>query len=68
MSAAAYGDAYYVAVNSLALPLYFDDRTRWQLGWSTIYPSLIAHTAFGLSIDLISRHSAADCRQRLSHT
>ncbi len=52
---ALYGAGFYVAVNSLALPLYFGDQTPWQLGWSTIYPSLIGHVAFGVSIALTSR-------------
>lgn len=52
---AVYGASYYVAVNSLALPMYFGDRTPWQMGWSTIYPSLIGHTIFGMSIGLTSR-------------
>jgi uncharacterized membrane protein YagU involved in acid resistance len=50
MTGAIYGAAFYVVVNSLVLPLYFGDPTPWQLGWSTIYPSLIGHVAFGLSI------------------
>lgn len=50
-----YGAAYYVVVNSLALPLYFRDATPWQLGWDTVLPSLVGHIAFGLSIALTSR-------------
>ncbi len=50
-----YGAAYYVAINSLALPVYFGDPTPWQMGWSTIFPSLIGHMLFGLSIGLTSR-------------
>lgn len=52
---AVYGAAYYVVVNSLALPLYFGDQTPWQIGWTTIYPSLIGHVIFGMSIGLTSR-------------
>lgn len=52
---ALYGAAYYVIVNSLALPLYFGDATPWHMGWATIYPSLIGHIVFGLSIALTSR-------------
>ena len=52
---ALYGAAFYVVVNSLALPLYFGDPTPWHIGWSTIYPSLIGHIAFGLCISLSSR-------------
>lgn len=51
---ALYGAAFYVVVNSLALPLYFGDPTPWRLGWATIYPSLIGHIAFGLAIAAVS--------------
>ncbi|MDP1900645.1 MAG: hypothetical protein Q8K96_09360 [Rubrivivax sp.] len=60
---AAYGAAYYVAVNSLALPIYFGDLTPWQIGWSTIYPSLIGHMVFGGAIGLSSRRFVADARR-----
>ena len=52
---AVYGLAYYVLVNSLALPLYFGDATPWQLGFSYIYPSLFIHLVFGASIGLSAR-------------
>lgn len=50
---------YYVVVNSLALPIYFGDPTPWQIGWPTIYPSLIGHINFGASIGLTSRRFVA---------
>lgn len=52
---AAYGALYYVAVNSLALPLYFADATPWQMGWPTIWPSLAGHILFGACIGFTSR-------------
>ena len=55
ISGAAYGAAYYALVNSLALPLYFGDATPWQLGLSTVLPSLIGHVVYGASIGLTSR-------------
>ena len=56
---AVYGATYYVAVNSLALPIYFGDQTPWQIGWTTVYPSLIGHIIFGMSIGLTSRRFLA---------
>lgn len=50
-----YGAVYYVVLNSLVLPLSFGDRTPWQLGFSVIYPSLIVHIVFGISIGLTSK-------------
>lgn len=50
-----YGLAYYLAVNALALPGLFGDVFPWQLGWSTIYPSLVVHLVFGASIALTAR-------------
>ena len=51
----AYGAAYYVVVNSLALPMYFGDPLPWQLGAATVLPSLMGHLVFGLSIGWSSR-------------
>ncbi|MEK6805745.1 MAG: hypothetical protein AABY95_03750 [Pseudomonadota bacterium] len=50
-----YGVAYYVAINSLFLPWCFDELTPWQLGIHAVYPSLIVHLVFGLSIVWTSR-------------
>jgi len=55
LSGALYGAAYYVAVNSLALPLIFGDPLPWQLGAATVLPSLIAHIVFGLSLGWTGR-------------
>lgn len=52
---AIYGVVYYVVLNSLVLPLSFGDRTPWALGFSVIYPSLIIHIVFGISIALTSK-------------
>ena len=56
---AAYGLAYYVAVNSFALPLFFGDPTPWQLGLSFIYPSVLIHLVFGVCISVTSRKFVA---------
>ncbi len=50
-----YGALYYAAVNALALPAIFGDALPWQLGWSYVYPSLVVHLAFGLSIAVTAR-------------
>ena len=50
-----FGALYYVAVNALALPWVFGDPYPWQLGWSYIYPSLVVHLVFGVSIALTAR-------------
>jgi len=57
---AAYGLAYYVVVNSLALPLFFGDPTPWQLGFSFIYPSVLIHLVFGVCIGVTSRGFVAN--------
>lgn len=56
---AAYGAGYYVAVNSLALPLYFGDALPWQLGAGTMLPSLVGHVAFGAVVALAARRFVA---------
>lgn len=62
---AAYGLAYYVAINSLALPLYFGDLTPWQLGFSFIYPSVVVHLVFGASIGYTANKFVAREQSRL---
>ncbi len=57
-----FGAAYYAAINSLLLPLVFGDPTPWRLGFSTIYPSLIVHLVFGLSIVWTSRRFVVESR------
>ena len=52
---AIYGAGYYVAVNSLFLPIAFGDPTPWQIGLDTVYPSLVGHIIFGISIALTAR-------------
>ena len=52
---AAYGAGFYVVMNSLALPIAFGDPTPWQLGFSTIYPSLTIHLVYGVVIAMLAR-------------
>ena len=59
LAGAAYGAAYYVVVNSLALPLYFADALPWQLGMATVLPSLFGHVVFGSAIGVTSRRPSA---------
>jgi uncharacterized membrane protein YagU involved in acid resistance len=52
VAGAVYGAGFYVAVNSLALPLAFGDPTPWQVGFTTVYPSLLIHLVYGLAVAL----------------
>ena len=56
---AAYGAGYYVAINALALPLYFGDALPWQLGAATVLPSLVGHVAYGAVVALAARRFLA---------
>jgi hypothetical protein len=56
VAGSVYGVAYYVAVNSLALPLYFGDELPWQKGIATVIPSLVIHLVFGACVGYFSRH------------
>lgn len=51
----AYGAGFYVLINSLALPWAFGDPTPWQLGVKVIYPSLIIHLIYGMTIAQASK-------------
>jgi len=59
VAGAVYGAAYYVVVNSLALPLYFGDPLPWVLGPVTVLPSLIGHVLYGFVIGWASKRFAA---------
>jgi len=63
LAGAAYGAAYYMVVNSLALPIYFGDPLPWQLGAATVLPSLFGHIIFGVSIGLTSKRFVATARE-----
>lgn len=66
LTGAAYGAVYYVAINSLALPVYFNDPLPWQLGAATVLPSLIGHVTFGAVIGLTCRRFVAGAGPRPS--
>jgi len=63
LAGAAYGAAYYVVINSLALPIYFGDPLPWQLGAATVLPSLFGHIIFGASIGLTSKRFVTAARE-----
>lgn len=52
---ALYGAGFYIVVNSVALPWIFGDLTPWQLGRDFVYPSLVVHLVYGLTIVFASR-------------
>ena len=52
---ALYGAAFYVGVNAVFLPLMFRDPTPWSLGLSIVYPSLVVHLVFGITVALTAR-------------
>ena len=54
----AYGAVFYVALNSLIMPMAFGDPTPWELGFSTVYPSLTIHLVYGFAIALVARPAA----------
>lgn len=65
LAGTVYGGVFYVAVNSLALPVVFGDPTPWALGFSTVYPSLVVHLVYGLVIALMARtHRASSVTRR----
>ena len=59
-----YGALYYLAINSLALPLYFRDPLPWKLGWTVVLPSLVVHLIFGAAV----AYSIQRLRRRTSST
>jgi hypothetical protein len=55
LAGALYGAAFYVAVNSLALPALFGDPTPWELGAPVVLPSLIVHVVYGVVVGVAMR-------------
>lgn len=55
----AYGAGYYVVLNSWLLPVAFGDPSPWALGFNHIYPSLIVHLVFGVSIAFTAQRFVA---------
>lgn len=55
----AYGAAFYIAVNSLALPFAFGDPTPWRLGFAVVYPSLFIHLVYGFTVAILARPAEA---------
>ena len=51
---AVYGVGYYIAINSIALPLYFGDNLPWKLGVGTVLPSLGVHMVVGVVVARMS--------------
>jgi hypothetical protein len=69
LAGAVYGAAFYAAVNSLALPFAFGDPTPWELGFDTVYPSLVVHIVYGFSVALVARPiTTVHCRPNRSNT
>ena len=61
---AAYGAAFYVAVNSLALPLFFGDPTPWALGAAVVLPSFVVHLVYGAVLGALLRSPASGTSPR----
>ena len=57
-----YGAAFYVAVNSFALPFAFGDATPWALGFGAVYPSLVIHLVYGFAVALTASPSRSSAR------
>jgi len=57
-----YGAAFYVAVNSFALPFAFGDPTPWALGFGAVYPSLLIHLVYGFAVALTAWPSRSSAR------
>ena len=57
-----YGAAFYVAVNSFALPFAFGDPTPWALGFAAVYPSLVIHLVYGFAVALTASPSRSSAR------
>jgi uncharacterized membrane protein YagU involved in acid resistance len=55
LAGAIYGVIHYLVLSSLLLPIFFGDQTPWELGFSYIYPSLVVHIVYGVTIGFTYR-------------
>lgn len=60
-----YGLLYYLAINATLLPWVYGDRYPLELGWSTVYPSLLVHLVFGAAAAWLLRGQAAQPRSEV---
>jgi hypothetical protein len=60
LAGALYGAAFYVVVNSLALPVFFGDPTPWALGLRTVFPSLVVHLVYGIVVGVCMRATSRE--------
>ena len=49
----AYGTAFWLVANTVALPLLFGQPGPWSIGPSALLPSLIVHMVYGISTGLV---------------
>jgi uncharacterized membrane protein YedE/YeeE len=55
---AIYGVGFYFVVNATALPAAFGDPVPWELGVTTVIPSLVVHVVYGLVLGWLAPASS----------
>jgi hypothetical protein len=63
---AGYGAAYWLVVNTLALPAAFGDPLPWSTGPAALLPSLAVHVVYGAVTGLMITHLGEQHRRRAS--
>lgn len=48
-----YGVLSWAVLNATLLPLWFDRTTGWALGFEVIWPSLLVHLVYGVSLGVV---------------
>jgi len=58
VAGAIYGVLSWAALNATLLPLWFERPTGWALGLEMIWPSLLVHLVYGVSLGAVTGHRA----------
>lgn len=61
---AAYGVASWAVLNATLLPLWYGRPTAWALGFAAVWPGLLVHLIYGITLGLVARRlgTSATCR------
>lgn len=61
---AAYGVASWALLNATLLPLWYGRPTGWELGLVAVWPSLLVHLIYGVTLGFFARRlgTSATCR------
>ena len=64
---AIYGVLSWAALNATLLPLLFERPTGWALGFEVIWPSLLVHVVYGMTLGAMTARRMSRVGARTEH-